>query len=138
MRKINESCNQTSFKWKQGRIHGWAGAILEVTRPFGQKQQGQRNKIIKKVKCDLPTDKAGNRVACTRQKIRPMKFKWSNIKTLKIQFIFSHFESCKDLMGVLSLHIYLPIDFLHHITGLKTVNLAYQIQTSCVFFFASK
>ena len=42
---------------------GWAGAIFEVTRTFGQKQFGQRNKIIKKVKCDRPTDKAGCRVA---------------------------------------------------------------------------
>ena len=28
----------------------WAGAIFEVTRPFGQEQWGQRNKIIKKSK----------------------------------------------------------------------------------------
>ena len=35
---------------------GWAGAIFEVTRPFGQEQWGQRNKIIKKVKRDRPTD----------------------------------------------------------------------------------
>ena len=56
---------------------GWAGAIFEVTRPFGQEQWGQRIKIIKKVKCDgptdqptdRPTDKAGCRVACTRLKI---------------------------------------------------------------------
>ena len=27
---------------------GWAGAIFEVTRPFGQEQGGQSNKIIKK------------------------------------------------------------------------------------------
>ena len=56
---------------------GWAGAIFEVTRPFGQEQWGQRKKIIKKVKCDRPTDQpinrptdnAGCRVACTRLKI---------------------------------------------------------------------
>ena len=29
---------------------GWAGAIFEVTRPFGQEQRGQRNKTIKKFK----------------------------------------------------------------------------------------
>ena len=29
---------------------GWAGAIFEVTRPFGQEQGGQSNKIIKKSK----------------------------------------------------------------------------------------
>ena len=29
---------------------GWAGAIFEVTRPFGQEQWGQKNKIIKKSK----------------------------------------------------------------------------------------
>ena len=50
----------------------WAGAIFEVPKPFGQEQWGQRNKIIKKVKCerttDRPTDKAGCRVACTRLK----------------------------------------------------------------------
>ena len=28
----------------------WAGAIFEVTKPFGQEQWGQRNKIIKKSK----------------------------------------------------------------------------------------
>ena len=40
---------------------GWAGAIFEVTRPFGQEQWGQRNKIIKKVKCDGPTYQPTNR-----------------------------------------------------------------------------
>ena len=35
----------------------WAGAIFEVTRPFGQELWGQKNKIIKKVKCDQPTDR---------------------------------------------------------------------------------
>ena len=50
---------------------GWAGAIFEVTRPFGQEQWGQKNKIIKKRSVtdrptDPPTDKAGCRVACTR------------------------------------------------------------------------
>ena len=39
----------------------WAGPIFEVTRPFGQEQQGQRNKIIKKVKHDRPTDQPTNR-----------------------------------------------------------------------------
>ena len=34
---------------------GWAGAIFEVTRLFGQEQQGQKIKIIKKIKCDQPT-----------------------------------------------------------------------------------
>ena len=29
---------------------GWAGAIFEVTKPFGQEQRGQSNKIIKKSK----------------------------------------------------------------------------------------
>ena len=29
---------------------GWAGALFEVTKPFGQEQRGQRNKIIKKSK----------------------------------------------------------------------------------------
>ena len=29
---------------------GWAGAIFEVTRPFGQEQGGQNNKIVKKSK----------------------------------------------------------------------------------------
>ena len=32
----------------------WAGAIFEVTRPFGQEQLGQRNTIIKK--SDRPTN----------------------------------------------------------------------------------
>ena len=56
---------------------GRAGAIFKVTRPFGQEQWGPKIKIIKKVKCDRPTnrptdrrtDKAGCRVACTRRKI---------------------------------------------------------------------
>ena len=46
---------------------------------FGQEQWGQKKKIIKKVKCDQPTnrptdqpmDKAGCRVTCTRLKILP-------------------------------------------------------------------
>ena len=38
----------------------WAGAIFEVTRPFGQEQCGQRIKDIKKVKCDQPTDQPTN------------------------------------------------------------------------------
>ena len=46
---------------------GWAGAIVELTRAFGQEQYGQRIKNIRKVKCDRPsnrpTDKAGCRVA---------------------------------------------------------------------------
>ena len=29
---------------------GWAGAIFEVTRPFGQEQWGPKIKFIKKVK----------------------------------------------------------------------------------------
>ena len=48
----------------------------QVTRPFGQEQWGQRNKIIKKSKVwrtidqptDRPMDKAGCTVACTRLK----------------------------------------------------------------------
>ena len=32
-------------------VCGWAGAIFEVTRPFGQEQRGQKIKIIKKGKC---------------------------------------------------------------------------------------
>ena len=36
---------------------GWAGAIIGVTRPFGQEQQGPKIKIIKRVKCDQPTDR---------------------------------------------------------------------------------
>ena len=35
---------------------GWAGALFEITRPFGQEQEGLRIKIIKKVKCDQPTN----------------------------------------------------------------------------------
>ena len=35
---------------------GWVGAIFEVTRPFGQEQRGQKDKIIKKVKRDQPTN----------------------------------------------------------------------------------
>ena len=42
---------------------GWEGDIFEVTRPFGQEQWGPKIKIIKKVKCDGPTDKAECRVA---------------------------------------------------------------------------
>ena len=38
-------------------VCGWAGAIFEVARPFGQELYAQRIKIIKKVKCDRPTDK---------------------------------------------------------------------------------
>ena len=40
---------------------GWAGAIFEVTSPFGQEQWSQKNKIIKKVKCDQPTNRPTNR-----------------------------------------------------------------------------
>ena len=36
---------------------GWAGAIFEVTRPLVQEQWGIRNKIIKKVKRDQPTNR---------------------------------------------------------------------------------
>ena len=53
-------------------VAGWAGAIFEVTRSFGQEQWGQRNKIIKKSATNQPTnrptDKAGCRVTCTRLK----------------------------------------------------------------------
>ena len=57
---------------------GWAGAIFLVTRPFGQEQRGQKIKIIKKVKCDQPTDgrtdgrtdKVGCRVALHTTKKR--------------------------------------------------------------------
>ena len=80
---------------KQGLIHGYRSRVrvgrdhFEVTIPCGQEQWDQRNKTIKKVKCDWPTDrptdwptnqwtnrptyqptdKAGCRVACTRLKI---------------------------------------------------------------------
>ena len=37
-------------------VCGWAGAIFELTRAFGQEQYGQRIKNIKKVKCDRPTN----------------------------------------------------------------------------------
>ena len=55
---------------------GWAGAIFEVTRPFGQEHWGHKNEITKKVKRDQPTNrptdrqtnKAGCRVACMRLK----------------------------------------------------------------------
>ena len=40
---------------------GWAGAIFEVTRPFGQEQWGPKIKIIEKVKCDQQTDRQTNR-----------------------------------------------------------------------------
>ena len=45
---------------------GWAGAVFEVTRPLGQEQWGQRNKIIKKVKRDRPTDRRTKRVVESR------------------------------------------------------------------------
>ena len=47
---------------------GWAGAILEITKPFGQEQRGQRNKIIKKVKCDRPTDRRTKRLKRNSEK----------------------------------------------------------------------
>ena len=43
---------------------GWAGAIFEVTIPFGLEQQGQKIRIIKKVKCDQQTDRSTNNVGC--------------------------------------------------------------------------
>ena len=39
---------------------GWAEAIFEVTRPFGQEQRGKK-KNHKKVKCDGPTDRRTKR-----------------------------------------------------------------------------
>ena len=51
---------------------GWAGAIFEVTRSFGQVQWGQRAKIIKKVvwptdlPIDLPTDGQSGLWSCMR------------------------------------------------------------------------
>ena len=54
------------FLRKQGRIHGyqsrgWAGAIFEVTRPFGQEQGGQSNKMFKKWSVsDRTTDQPTN------------------------------------------------------------------------------
>ena len=59
---------------------GWAGAIFEVTRPFWQKQWGQKNKTIKKSKMwptgwltdqltNQWTEKMGCRVACMWLKI---------------------------------------------------------------------
>ena len=76
-------------------VAGWAGAIFEVTRSFGQEQWGQRNKIIKKSKVwrtnrptDRPTDKAGCRVACTRLKTRPTTISrvriMNNLRWLKL------------------------------------------------------
>ena len=35
---------------------GWAGAIFEVTRAFGQEQWGKKIEIMKRVKRDRPTD----------------------------------------------------------------------------------
>ena len=46
-------------------VCGWAGAIFEANRSFGQEQWGQRNKIIKKSKVwptDRPTDRQTKRV----------------------------------------------------------------------------
>ena len=49
---------------------GWAGATFEVTRPFGQDQWGQKNKIIKKIKRDgttnRPTDRRTKQVVESR------------------------------------------------------------------------
>ena len=47
--KAEYTANEVAF--------GWAGAIFEVTRPLGQEQWGQRNKIIKKIKRDQPTNR---------------------------------------------------------------------------------
>ena len=52
----DEGCNSRKFgENKAGYTAtlvacGWAGAIFEVTRPFGQEQRGQKIKIIKKSK----------------------------------------------------------------------------------------
>ena len=59
-RTKNERMKQMDRKKRKNKVGntanlaacGWAGAIFEVTRPFGQEQQSQRIKIIKKVKCD--------------------------------------------------------------------------------------
>ena len=52
---------------------GWAGAIFEVTRPFGQERWCQKHKIIKKSKVwptnrptDRPTDRRTKRVVESR------------------------------------------------------------------------
>ena len=63
---------------------GWAGAITEVTRPFGQEQWGQRNKIKSSVTdgptdrlTDQPTDEPTNRWT-DKASYRDM---WMHLKT---------------------------------------------------------
>ena len=58
---------------------GWAGAIFEVTRPFGQEQWGQKNKILKKSEVwptkrptDRPTDQSTDKAGC--------RIAWSGIQ----------------------------------------------------------
>ena len=67
----------SSMKGQRGRIHGYRSRVrvglFEVTRPFGQEQWGQGNKIIKKSKVwrtnrptDRPTDRRTKRVVESR------------------------------------------------------------------------
>ena len=63
---MNKRMNENVIKNKAGYTAtevacGWAGAIFEVTRPFGQELGGQNNKIIKRVKCDQPTNRPTDR-----------------------------------------------------------------------------
>ena len=55
---------------------GWAGAIFEVTSPFRQQQWSPKIKIIKKVKCDQPTDRPTKRGVESRStRLKRMKKK---------------------------------------------------------------
>ena len=74
-------------------VAGWAGAIFEVTRSFGQEQWGQRNSHKKsKVwptdgRTDQPTDKACCWVACTRLKIRSWRHFEENLKLFNLLMV---------------------------------------------------
>ena len=75
MDKMRGNCLENKAGYTAAEVAcGLAGAIFEVTRPFGQEQRGQKHKIIKKVKCDQQTDQPTTRGVesrSTRLKTRP-------------------------------------------------------------------
>ena len=62
MPKLDIKCSKNKAGYTATEVAcGWAGATFEVTGRRGQEQWGARNKIIKKVKCDQPTDRPTDR-----------------------------------------------------------------------------
>ena len=108
---------------------GWAGAIFEVTRQRGQEQWGPRNKIIKKVKCDRPTNRRTKRVVESRARDLKQSI-WSDKHVVILTYSFKSFK-------YIVLFVYLTNYFWLLITLKSNMTRLLDIIWPCSFMISS-